>query len=588
MGEVIMLISPQRTAMEHRHAAEAERQRAADARAARQRAVLEAKRDRLSREDRRKLARNLGRLVEDVAQATGQPAQQIMRELFEKHDQKLLAKRRRIILLKGELPPRGAEAFVAYLPVYHSLAGLLAESHPRSGLDRAGFKRRYQERLVAGTSLSIDAEFCGAPVDADAIGGLIDLLGDAMKLLKARVPRLIEHFEMLANSRLSPSIKSLDFSGDVPPHLTPIQSWRPVVDDGSDGCEDGILTLTGFDEGYILTEDEFEIEHHWPSTKLGTIVISKAVSALDESDSNLASIAAAFRSHPDWEVQSSADTVDLEGQQYGEKAVWLDANGHGHFIDGGQFHEQLRALSRALDQQTANSARPLVGRLLIERRFSLHLCVYPFRARGKTDCHFGLYLTEAKAPALHRLEGGGPLFDTSLFADPDQNVALACLGTRDFIAIRASDVRALDEQLDIQALWSRGDWFPTHVAPLASSMAAKWLGGRTLDWAMSNSPRSDRFREGPVLVLEPAFAVHTDPASAPLATPAGMIERSILHDTSGNDVLSRVIEDAEARVAWLDELQSSWAAMHRQARTAYAAEVEAISNGADWIQQSDG
>jgi hypothetical protein len=155
-----------------------------------------------------------------------------------------------------------------------------------------------------------------------------------------------------------------------------------------------------------------------------------------------------------------------------------------------------------------------------------------------------------------------------------QNVVLIA-HDRLLVAIRGSDFGNLGAWLGDSAYWDMdSSWVSTAFAPLDSEAAATWLGGSALSWAMTEEPRRDRFSEGVVLRFEPAFDVPSAPASAPLATPAGMVERNILHGSSADDVIGRLIQDAEARIAWLDELQTSWAELHRQARAAFSQTVQ--------------
>lgn len=580
MGEVITPEHWVESGASRNNRAEENRQRATEERAARQNAVLDAKKDKLSKELRPKIARNLGTLVEEVAKLTQRSEQQTLRALFEKYDFNQHPKRRRMILLKGEVPPSGSEALVAMLPIYRSLAKVLAGMNPRASLDRVSIEQRYQQRLVSGTTLSVDSEKNGGLIDVEAIGGVIDLLGDATKLLKARVPRLIEHFEALAISRVAPTMRSLEFGGMEPRRLTPLHDCGPMVGDSSDDIEEGVLTLGGFEEVFYLSEDEFDIEHHWPSTKLGQILVTKTVASLNESNPDLAAIAKAYRDHPDWELLSKADKIDLEGKLNGAKESWLANDKRGHFIDSEIFKDRLGALSFALDKQAIEAAESAFRQHRIERRFTLHLCVYPIRVSGQTDFRFGLYLSDATKPTLWT----DPLFDAGWCKS---NVALTCWQMKEFSAIRTSDVQALDEYLGTEEKWTRLDWFPTTVSPLNSPSAINWLGGRTLDWAMSDNPRGDRFKEGVVVVFEPTFDVPVAPASAPLATPAGMIERSILHDASGDDVLSRIIQDAEARIEWFDGVQASWAEIHRQARAEFTQKINSAVENRDQTNQKE-
>jgi hypothetical protein len=580
MGEVITPEAFADTLATRTRRAEEHRQRAAEDRTRRQAERLASKKDRLSVEDRRKIARNLGQLVEETAESCRKSPPQMIRDLFEKYDVNLLAKRRRIILLKREVPPSGTEALAAMLKTYLGLAKALAEMHPRAALDIVSIKQRYEQRLVAGTTLSIDSESNGGLVDVEAIGGVTDLLGDATKLLKAKVPRLIEHFEALALSRVMPTMKSIDFDGNEARCLTPLNNLGPMVVDSSDDFQDeeGVLTLNGFDEAFYLSEDEFEIEHHWPSTRLGHIIVTKKVATLYEDNTELKVIAEAYRDHPDWELLSKADKIDLEGKHNGSNESWLADDGRGHFIDSEVYKDCLGALSSAVDKLAKEGTKSWYN--TIERRFSLHLCVYPIRVSGQTDFRFGLYLSGATTPVL----GCDPLFDAGGYS---LNVALACEQKQSFKAIRASEVQALDDYLGVEERWSRGDYFPTIVAPLNSPSAINWLGGRTFDWAMSENPRSDRFKEGVVVVFKPTFYVPDAPASAPLATPAGMIERNILHDASGDDVLSRLIQDAEARIEWFDGVQASWAEIHRQAREKFAQKISAAVENADITEEKE-
>lgn len=578
MGEVITPDWGEMGASRKRRVEE-NRQRAAEERAARQNALLDAKKDKLSKDLRPKIARNLGTLVEEVAKLTQRSEQQTIRDLFEKFDINQLGKRRRLILLKGEVKPSGSEEFVATLPIYRSLAKVLAGMNPRASLDRGSIEQRYQQRLVSGTTLSVDSERNGGLVDVEAIGGVIDLLGDATKLLKARVPRLIEHFEALAISRVAPTMRSLEFGGKEPPCLIPLHDLDPMAGDSSHDIEEGVLTLVGLDEAYYLSEDEFEIEHHWPSTNLGQILVSKNVTSLNESNPDLATIAKAYRDHPDWDLLSKADKIDLDGNNCGFQKSWRAGHKSSHFVDSEIYEDSLRALSLALDKAIEVSESAF-RQDRIERRFTLHLCVYPIRVSSRTDLRFGLYLSDATKPTLW----SDPLFDAGW---SKSNIALTCGQTKKFQAIRTSDVRALDEYLGTEETWSRLDWFPTMVAPLESPAAINWLGGRTLDWAMSENPRGDRFKEKVVVVFEPTFNVPVEPASAPLATPAGMIERSILHDASGDDVLSRIIQDAEARIEWFDGVQASWAEIHRQARAEFTQKINFAVENLDQTNQKE-
>jgi hypothetical protein len=558
MGEVIQTEVWQANKEKQRQRQEAERKRseAEEARAIRLKQALDAKDDRLDTSDRERIARNLGSLVAHVSQALGQPDQKTLRDLYEAHNPDLLPKRRRHILLKGETPPKG-EPLVATLPLYRQLAKALAHLHPRASFGQKSIENNFQYRLVRGTSLSVEPDGAASNIDVDAIGGAIDLLQEATRLVNARVPRLVEHFEALAKTRLLPTVKSLDFSSDQPPKLELIGDGVPQVCEGDQGAEDGILTLTGPSYSVCLSEDEYGIQDHWPSTRLGSISATTFIPIIDELDPDLRALADAIRSHLGRTDIFDKIRLDLSKLGYAGQLFEQEEN-HAH-ITG--IAAKLDALAVGPSSSDGQYKAP------IEVRSNLHLCAYPTRVNGRTDCRLGLYLTLGSTP---RIWGNDEEIST---LGVGQNVVLIA-HDRLLVAIRGSDFGSLGAWLGDSADWDMdSSWVSTAFAPLESEAAATWLGGSALSWAMTEEPRRDRFSEGVVLRFDPTFIAPSAPASAPLATPAGMVERNILHASSADDVIGRLIQDAEARIAWLDELRASWAELHRQARAEFSQKV---------------
>jgi hypothetical protein len=567
MGEVIQTDVWQANKDKQRQRQEAERKRseADEARALRLKQSLDAKDDRLDTSDRERIARNLGSLVAHVSQALSQSDQKTLRDLYEAHNPDLLPKRRRHILLKGETPPKG-EPLVATLPLYRQLATTLAHLHPRAHMGQKSIENNFQYRLVRGTSLSVEPDGPAGNIDVDAIGGAIDLLQEATRLVNARVPRLVEHFEALAKARLLPTVKSLNFSSDQPPKLEHIGDGVPHVCQGDQGAEDGILTLTGPSYSLCLSEDEYGIQDHWPSTRLGSITATTFIPIIDELNPDLRALADAIRSHLGRTDIFDKSLLDLGTLGHAGKLFKQEEN-HAHIIE---IAAKLDALAVGPSLSDGQYKAP------IEVRFDLHLCAYPTRVNGRTDCRFGLYLTLTSSPKIWGNDDEASIFGVG------QNVVLIARD-RLLVAVRQIDLQRLDSWLGDSADWGIDfSWLSTSFAPLDSEAAATWLGGSALSWAMTEDPRSDRFSEGVVLRFDPAFMVPSAPASAPLATPAGMVERNILHASSADDVIGRLIGDAEARIAWLDELQTSWAELHRQARAAFSQKVaDAIAAGLD-------
>jgi hypothetical protein len=573
MGEVIQTDVWQANKDRQRQRQEAERKRseADEARALRLKQALDAKEDRLDTSDRERIARNLGSLVAHVSQALSQPDQKTLRDLYEAHNPDLLPKRRRHILLKGETPPKG-EPLVATLPLYRQLATTLAHMHPRAHLGQKSIENNFQYRLVRGTSLSVEPDGPAGNIDADAIGGAIDLLQEATRLVNARVPRLVGHFEGLAKARLLPSVKSLDFGSGQPAKLEFLGDGVPHVCEGDQGEEDGILTLTGPSYSVCLSEDEYGIQHHWPSTRLGSISATIRIPIIDELDPDLRDLADAIRSHLGPTDIFDKSRLDLGTLGYAGQLLEQEEN-HAHIIG---IAAKLDALAVGPSLSDGQYKAP------IEVRSDLHLCAYPTRVNGRTDCRLGLYLTLGSTPKI-----GGYDDEVSILG-AGQNVFLI-VRDRLLLAVRQSDFGSLGAWLGDSADWDMdSSWVSTAFAPLDSEAAATWLGGSALSWAMTEEPRRDRFSEGVVLRFEPAFDVPSAPASAPLATPAGMVERNILHASSADDVIGRLIGDAEARIAWLDELQKSWAELHLQARAAFSQTVQkAIAKSLDGTDEEN-